>query len=93
MKSRLQEAGLVEKAPGRGKHRQRRERATWPGMMLHQDANTHVWVPGVRWDLVVTMDDATSEHTRCVLSRRRGRPSASWGVRDAIEQRGLFAFL
>ena len=27
-----------------------------PGMVLHQDASTHAWVPGVTWDLVVTMD-------------------------------------
>ena len=29
VKSRLQEAGLISKSPGRGKHRKRRER--WPG--------------------------------------------------------------
>jgi len=48
---------VVQKAPGRCKHRKRRTRAAWPGMMLHQDASTHEWVPGVKWDLVVTMDD------------------------------------
>jgi len=26
------------------------------------DASTHDWVPGVKWDWVVTMDDATNEH-------------------------------
>ena len=31
-----QEAGEVEKAPGRGKHRQRRARAAWPGLLRHQ---------------------------------------------------------
>jgi len=35
VKSRLQEGGLVAKASGRGKHRKRRERAAWPGMLLH----------------------------------------------------------
>ena len=35
VKNRLQEAGVVQKAPGRGKHRKRRTRAAWPGMMLH----------------------------------------------------------
>ena len=34
VKNRLQEAGVVEKAPGRGKRCQRRSRAAWPGMML-----------------------------------------------------------
>jgi len=62
VKNRLQEAGVVQKAPGRGKHRKRRTRAAGPGMMLHQDASTHDWVPGVKWDWVVTMDDATNEH-------------------------------
>jgi len=38
VKSRLQEGGLIAKEPGRSKHRKRRERAAWPGMMLHQDA-------------------------------------------------------
>ena len=62
VKNRLQEAGVVQKTPGRGKHRKRRTRAAGPGMMLHQDASTHDWVPGVKWDWVVTMDDATNEH-------------------------------
>jgi len=62
VKNRLQEAGVVQKAPGRGKHRKRRTRAAGPGMMLHQDASTHDWVPGVKWAWVVTMDDATNEH-------------------------------
>ena len=30
-------------------------------MMLHQDGSTHEWVPGCQWDLIVTLDDATSE--------------------------------
>ena len=30
-------------------------------MMLHQDASSHAWVAGEMWDLVVTLDDATSE--------------------------------
>jgi|WetSurSiteA1Bulk_404760.scaffolds.fasta_scaffold02587_1 transposase len=93
VKSRLQEAGLVERAPGRGKHRKRRERAAWAGMMLHQDASTHEWVPGVKWDLVVTMDDATSEHYSMRFVEQEGTASSFLGVRDVIEQRGLFASL
>jgi len=48
VKSRLQEAGLVVQAKGRGKHRKRRERAPWPGMLLHQDGSTPAWVSGVQ---------------------------------------------
>jgi len=93
VKSRLQEAGAVEKAPGRGKHRKRRERAAWPGMLLHQDASMHEWVPGVKWDLVVTMDDATSEHDSMRFVEEEGTASSFLGVRDVIERRGLFASL
>ena len=35
VKNTLQRAGLVAKAPGRGKHRRRRERSPLQGMMLH----------------------------------------------------------
>ncbi|OGT93293.1 MAG: transposase [Gammaproteobacteria bacterium RIFOXYA12_FULL_61_12] len=93
VKSRLQEAGVVTKAPGRGQHRKRRERAAWAGMMLHQDASTHEWVPGVKWDLVVTMDDATNEHYSMRFVEQEGTASRFLGVRDVIEQRGLFASL
>ena len=55
-------AQVVKKAPRRGAHRKRRERAPLPGMMVHQDGSTHPWVLGCVWDLIVTMDDATGEH-------------------------------
>ena len=54
VKKTLQENGAVQKAPGKGKHRKRRERAAWEGMMIHQDASRHPWVSGQIWDLVVT---------------------------------------
>jgi transposase len=93
VKARLQEAGEVEKAPGRGKHRKRRERAAWPGMLLHQDASSHEWVAGVKWDLVVTLDDATNEHYSMRFVEEEGTASSFLGVGDVIEQRGLFAAL
>lgn len=58
VKSRLQDAGLAGKGRAKGTHRKRRDCAPLPGMMLHQDGSTHEWVPGVEWDLIVTMDDA-----------------------------------
>src|SRR3990172_8834943 len=61
VKKCLQEAKLVEKAPRRGAHRKRRERAPLPGMMIHQDGSTHEWVPGQGWGLIVTMEDATHD--------------------------------
>lgn len=93
VKNRLQEAALVEKAPSRGKHRKRRERAPLPGMMLHQDASTHEWVPGQKWDLVVTMDDATSEHYSMCFVEEEGTASSFRGVQEVIERKGLFSSL
>ena len=55
MKSTLQEAGVMKRAPRRGAHRKRRESLPWPGMMLHQDGSSHEWVPGKSRDLVVIM--------------------------------------
>ena len=62
VKNRLQQAGAVIRSKARGKHRLRRDREPLPGMMVHQDASDHEWIPGHRWDLVVTMDDATGDH-------------------------------
>ncbi|MCP4119966.1 MAG: ISNCY family transposase [Desulfobacteraceae bacterium] len=93
VKSRLQEAGLIKKAKGRGKHRKRRQRAPWPGMMLHQDGSTHQWVPGAQWDLIVTMDDATNEHYSMFFVEEEGTASSFRGVGEVIESRGLFSSL
>lgn len=41
VKSGLQEAGLIVKAKSRGKHRKRRDRAAWPGLLIHQDGSRH----------------------------------------------------
>lgn len=93
VKDRLQEKGLVKKAKARGKHRKRRERAAWPGMMLHQDGSTHQWVPGTYWDLIVTMDDATNEHYSMFFVDEEGTASSFAGIRDVIKSRGLFSSL
>jgi len=93
VKNKLQESGLVKKAPGRGKHRRRRERAPLIGMMLHQDASTHQWVRGRTWDLVVTMDDATNEHYSMFFVEQEGTASSFQGVKEVIEQHGLFCSL
>lgn len=93
VKCRLQEARLIAKAPGRGKHRKRRERSPWPGMMLHQDGSTHEWVPGVQWDLILTMDDATNEHYSLFFVEEEGTSSSFRGIKETIEKRGLFSSL
>ena len=38
-----------------------RERAPLRGMRLHQDGSTHQWVPAQHRDLIITLDDATSD--------------------------------
>ena len=91
VKSRLQEVGLISKSPGRGKHRKRRERAAWPGLMIHQDGSTHEWVAGQKWDLIVTMDDANNEHYSMFFVEEEGTASSFMGVKDVIEVHGLFA--
>jgi transposase len=93
VKSRLQEAGLISKTKGKGKHRKRRERAPWSGMMLHQDGSAHQWVPGVCWDLIVTMDDATNEHYSMFFVDEEGTASSFQAVQQVIEARGLFSSL
>ncbi|MCO6441166.1 MAG: ISNCY family transposase [Nitrococcus mobilis] len=93
VKNRLQAAGLVVRAPGRGKHRKRRERAPLPGMMVHQDGSTHQWVDGQYWDLIVTMDDATGEHYSMFFVEEEGTASSFRGVRETIAEKGLFCSL
>ena len=91
VKSRLQEAALVPKAKARGAHRKRRERSPWPGLMIHQDGSTHEWVPGQKWDLIVTMDDATNEHYSMFFVAEEGTVSSLIGVKEVIASRGLFS--
>lgn len=93
VKKTLQEAGLTNKASKRGKHRKKRERSPMPGMMIHQDGSTHYWVPEEKWDLIVTMDDATSEHYSMFFVEQEGTESSFRGVKETIEKCGLFCSL
>src|SRR4030042_953352 len=93
VKNTLQSKGLVLKSSQRGAHRKRRERAPLPGMMLHQDGSSHEWVPGKKWDLIVTRDDATSEHYAMFFVEEEGTDSSFQGARDVIVQKGLFSSL
>jgi len=91
VKSRLQEAKLVPKAKARGAHRKRRDRSPWPGLMIHQDGSTHEWVAGQKWDLIVTMDDATNEHYSMFFVAEEGTASSLRGIKEVIESMGLFS--
>ena len=57
--------------------------------MLHQDGSTHQWVPGQHWDLVITLDDATSQHDSMFFVEEEGTASSFQGMREVIERRGL----
>lgn len=90
VKKRLQEASLVPKVRSKGTHRLKRDRRPLPGMLIHQDGSTHEWVVGQQWDLIVTMDDATSEHYSMFFTDEEGTQSSLLGVREVIEKHGLF---
>ena len=92
-KKTLQAAGQVTRAPRRGAHRKQRSRKPLPGMMLHQDGSTHEWVPGCQWDLIVTLDDATSEIYSAFFVEEEGTLSSFRGLREVIEAQGLFSSL
>src|SRR5436190_4410619 len=94
VKKALQGAGLVEKEAKRGVHRKKRERRPIPGMMLHIDASKHQWFGDERWfDLIVIMDDATSEVYYAQLVDEESTRTVMAGLREVIEQKGLFCSL
>ena len=91
VKNRLQERGLVKKGKGKGVHRKRRDRTPLAGLMIHQDASTHYWVPDEQWDLVITVDDADSEIYSAFMVAEEGTVSSFKGVHETIEAHGIFS--
>jgi hypothetical protein len=94
-KSVLHASGLIRPAPRRSAHRKRRPRKPLPGLMLHQDGSQHLWLPalGRQVDLIVTLDDATSEIYSAFLVEEEGTASSFRGLRETIERHGLFCSL
>ena len=88
----LQRSGLVRPATKRSAHRKKRPRRPMVGMMLHQDASTHAWLPGDerKYDLVVTMDDATSAIYSAFLVDEEGTASTFRGLAEVVLRHGLF---
>ena len=94
VKQALQGAGLVKRKAKRGVHRKRRERRPLPGMMLHIDGSHHQWFQDERWhDLIVILDDATSEIYYAQLAQEETTGAVMAGLRAVIEQKGLFCAL
>src|ERR1019366_10192436 len=94
-KLHLHRAGLVQAASKRSAHRKKRPRRPMLGMMLHQDASTHTWLPGNagKHDLVVTMDDATSAICSIFPVDQEGTASSLRGVAEVVAKHGLFCSL
>ena len=95
----LQGAGLVARGRKRRKHRRRRERRPMPGMLLHIDGSKHRWFGDERWyDLIVILDDATSEiyyaqlveeeSTRTVMAGSAGSDRDQGPVLRAVQRPG-----
>ena len=94
VKLALQGAGLVKPTRKRGVHRKRRPRRPLPGMLLHIDASKHQWFCDHRWyDLLVIMDDATSEIYYAQLVEEESTWTVLAGLRAVIEQQGVFCAL
>ena len=87
----LQGAGLIAKGRKRGKHRQRRLRRPLTGMLLHIDGSKHRWLRQDRWhDLIVILDDATSEIYYAQLVAEESTRTVMAGIWEVIENKGVF---
>ena len=59
------------------------------GMMIHQDASRHLWFGECHCDLVVTLDDATSEIYSAFFCHEDGVQSSFRGLAETIGKHGL----
>ena len=94
VKRALQMAGLVKKNRIRGVHRRRRPRRPLPGMLLHLDGSSHAWFQDHRrFDLLVILDDATSEIYYAQLVEEESTATVMTALREVIERKGAFCAL
>src|ERR1700728_2835207 len=94
VKGILQGAGMVARGRKRGAHRKRRPRRPLPGMLLHIDGSRHRWLGDERWhDLIVILDDATSEIYYAQLVQEESTATVMAGLKEVIERKGLFCAL
>jgi len=94
VKQALQTAGLVKKSRQRGVHRRRRPRRPLPGMLLHLDGSSHAWFQDQRkYDLLVILDDATSEIYYAQLVEEECTATVMTALREVIERKGAFCAL
>ena len=94
VKLALQGAGLVSKRRRRGTHRKRRPRRSLPGMLLHMDGSKHQWFGDGRWhDLIVVLDDATSQIYYAQLVEEESTRTVMAALREVVEKQGIFCAL
>jgi transposase len=90
VKTQLHSARLVSPAPRRGAHRRKRPRKPCVGMMLHQDGSRFAWLEGQPdLDLIVTLDDATSEVYSGFLVEEEGTASTFRALLEVFTTHGL----
>ena len=94
VKQALQGAGLVKKRGSVGCIGSGGRGGPCRGCCLHIDASQHQWFCDHRWyDLLVIMDDATSEIYYAQLVEEESTRTVMAGLREVIEQQGLFCAL
>src|SRR5712691_4782638 len=65
-----------------------------PGMLLHIDGSRHQWLQDERWyDLIVILDDATSEIYYAQLVEEESTVTVMAGLKEVIERKGVFCAL
>src|ERR1700749_2084895 len=65
-----------------------------PGMLLYIDGSKHQWFGDERWhDLIVILDDATSEIYYAQLVEEESTRTVMGGLREVIQAKGLFCAL
>ena len=86
-------AGLVQKGRVRV-HQQLRKPPPLPGMLLQIRSSQYCWFNQDQWfDLLVILDDATSEIYYAQLVEEESTRTVMTAIRDVIKRRGLFRAL
>lgn len=94
VKNALQASGLIPVRHKRGPHRRRRPRRPIPGMLLHIDGSQHRWFQDERQlDLIVILDDATSEIYYAQLVDQESTRTVLAAIRHVVETKGWFSCL
>src|SRR5947209_3131540 len=90
----LQDAGVVQKEPARGKYRRQRERRPMVGMLVHLHASTHEWIAGLpKQDLVVALDDADGRILYARFFPQEGTASTFAALEAVLRNYGRFSEL